>query len=131
MRHVLLRTRVLVATPSRPSQLLTGSATPLHRYPTIHRYPRTQHCHNLVHEDYEMMRSYNVTHSAGSRTASTALAQQSQPALLETNRVIYDNYDDPVYDRAYAKPSVKMPSLSTVASFATTEGLVSKLAGTF
>ncbi|KAG2435978.1 hypothetical protein HYH02_011691 [Chlamydomonas schloesseri] len=77
-----------------------------------HRGEYMFHCHNLVHEDFEMMRSYSVDHTAGSKTASTALPMQNlEPTLLTTQNVIYDLYNDPVYPNWAAKPSVGLTRL--------------------
>ncbi|KAG2440722.1 hypothetical protein HXX76_003579 [Chlamydomonas incerta] len=86
-----------------------------------HRGEYMFHCHNLMHEDFEMMRSFHVMPTNGSRTAGTALPMQSDPTIVQTLNYVYDLYDDPVYPAAYARPSaglstLKSPSASTAAS---------------
>ncbi|EFJ51493.1 hypothetical protein VOLCADRAFT_87571 [Volvox carteri f. nagariensis] len=61
-----------------------------------HRGEYMFHCHNLIHEDFEMMRSFRVAHTAAGH-AGTALSMQSQPGLVTSLNVIYDLYNDPVY----------------------------------
>ncbi|KAG2484888.1 hypothetical protein HYH03_016369 [Edaphochlamys debaryana] len=86
-----------------------------------HRGEYMFHCHNLVHEDFEMMRSYNVI-APGGRTASTALPMQGNPTLISNANVLYDLYKDPVYPNATARATAGLVSLKT-AGAATTAAL--------
>ena len=86
-----------------------------------HRGEYMFHCHNLMHEDFEMMRSFHVMPTPGSRTASTALPMQSDPTIVTTLNYVYDLYDDPVYPAAGPKPTstltpLRTPSASTTAA---------------
>lgn len=51
-----------------------------------HRGEYMFHCHNLVHEDYEMMRSFNVTKAEEGRRASTAFT----PTFAFVQGTLYD-----------------------------------------
>ncbi len=55
-----------------------------------HRGEYMFHCHNLVHEDTEMMRSFHIKHTNVSRAAPTALPMQQHPALIQNLNAIYD-----------------------------------------
>ncbi|GLC39075.1 hypothetical protein PLESTB_000010300 [Pleodorina starrii] len=61
-----------------------------------HRGEYMFHCHNLIHEDYEMMRSFRVVRTESGRTNSTALPMQFEPTLVQNLNILYDLYDDPV-----------------------------------
>ncbi|KAG2441995.1 hypothetical protein HYH02_009787 [Chlamydomonas schloesseri] len=79
------------------------------------------HCHNLMHEDFEMMRSFSVVPTPGSRTAATALPLQAQPTIVQNLNVVYDLYDDPLYPPAAARPSagltpLRVPGAATTAA---------------
>ncbi|KAG2440741.1 hypothetical protein HXX76_003598 [Chlamydomonas incerta] len=80
------------------------------------------HCHNLMHEDFEMMRSFRVVPTPGSRTAATALPMQSDPTIVQSLNVVYDLYNDPAYAPASARPSAGLTPLRA-ASAATTAAL--------
>ncbi|KAG2484027.1 hypothetical protein HYH03_017117 [Edaphochlamys debaryana] len=88
-----------------------------------HRGEYMFHCHNLVHEDFEMMRSYNVGPSASGRTSSTALPMQGVPELLNTMNVLYDLYKDPVHPPALWKPTSSLTSLKNRGAAATDAAL--------
>eukprot|EP00198_Chlamydomonas_reinhardtii_P001096 XP_001690431.1 predicted protein [Chlamydomonas reinhardtii] len=86
-----------------------------------HRGEFMFHCHNLMHEDFEMMRSFHVVPTPGSRTAATALPLQAQPSIVQNLNVVYDLYDDPVYGPARPRPSagltpLRVPSVQTTAA---------------
>ena len=61
------------------------------------------HCHNLVHEDNDMMRAFSIIDSSKGKNAASA----QQYVINPLNRVIYDNY-------AYSDPMVgKLSSIAT------------------
>jgi FtsP/CotA-like multicopper oxidase with cupredoxin domain len=65
------------------------------------------HCHNLVHEDNDMMRAFRVMDSAGGKNAMSA-----QPFIINPlNNIIYYNwaYSNPVLGETNAKKSALMP----------------------
>ena len=76
-----------------------------------HRGEYMFHCHNLRHEDNEMMRSYdNAVRNDTVRLASAAFATAQQyPSGLG---VLYDDYKNPLYGNAAAKPTGAWPALS-------------------
>ncbi|KAG2440724.1 hypothetical protein HXX76_003581 [Chlamydomonas incerta] len=78
-----------------------------------HRGEYMFHCHNLMHEDFEMMRSLHVMPTSGSRTADTALPMQSDPTIVQTLNYVYDLYNDPVYPAAGPKPTSSLTPLRT------------------
>ncbi|KAG2425551.1 hypothetical protein HXX76_013595 [Chlamydomonas incerta] len=84
-----------------------------------HRGEYMFHCHNLMHEDFEMMRSFHVMPTAGSRTAGTALPMQYNPTLNLTLNYVYDLYDDPVYPAAGPKPTSTLTALRTAGTTTT------------
>ncbi|KAG2484028.1 hypothetical protein HYH03_017118 [Edaphochlamys debaryana] len=88
-----------------------------------HRGEYMFHCHNLVHEDFEMMRSYNIGPHASGRTASTALPMQSSPELIQTMNVLYDLYNDPMYKPALWKPTSSLTSLKNRGAASTNDAL--------
>ncbi|KAG2491600.1 hypothetical protein HYH03_010165 [Edaphochlamys debaryana] len=88
-----------------------------------HRGEYMFHCHNLVHEDTEMMRSYNVGPTNTGRTASTALAMQGNPQVITSMNVVYDLYKDPVYPPALWKPTASLTSLKSAGATATQDAL--------
>ena len=68
------------------------------------------HCHNLIHEDNDMMRAFHVTDSAGGKNALSA-----QPFIINPlNNIIYNNwaYADPVLGETNAKQSSLMPTFN-------------------
>ncbi|GLC63932.1 hypothetical protein PLESTF_000100100 [Pleodorina starrii] len=81
-----------------------------------HRGEYMFHCHNLVHEDFEMMRSFRVVHTGAGRMNSTALPMQSQPKLIESLNVIYDLYDDPVNTKFSARPTSGLTPLRLLSN---------------
>ncbi|KAG2437396.1 hypothetical protein HXX76_006048 [Chlamydomonas incerta] len=85
-----------------------------------HRGEYMFHCHNLMHEDFEMMRSFSVMPTPGSRTASTALPMQSNPTIIQTLNYVYDLYDDPAYAAAGPKPTSTVTALRTPGAATTT-----------
>ena len=78
-----------------------------------HRGEYMFHCHNLVHEDHEMMRSFMVGEFNGSRTESTVY----EPVIFTVDNVLYDSYKDywnPMLKKALAKPTEEVPPLGMV-----------------
>lgn len=69
------------------------------------------HCHNLIHEDDDMMRAFRVNSTKFGLNAPTA-AQFTRNAL--TN-IIYDSfeYSDPTLPAVSAKPTALMPTYDT------------------
>jgi hypothetical protein len=68
------------------------------------------HCHNLVHEDNDMMRAFRVIDSAGGKNALSA-----QPFIMNPlNNIIYNNwaYADPVLGETNAKKWELMPAFN-------------------
>ncbi|KAG2484026.1 hypothetical protein HYH03_017116 [Edaphochlamys debaryana] len=108
-------------TPKDVVQLNPGSEVALLTRFGPHRGEYMFHCHNLVHEDFEMMRSYSVGPSASGRMASTALPIQGIPELLNSTDVLYDLYKDPVYPPARARPTAGLTSLIKNPGVATTD----------
>ncbi len=68
------------------------------------------HCHNLIHEDNDMLRAFKVVDSKMGMTASTANQYVANPL----NSIIYSNYAyaDPMYSAVAATPSTTAPSLT-------------------
>jgi FtsP/CotA-like multicopper oxidase with cupredoxin domain len=65
------------------------------------------HCHNLIHEDNDMMRAFSVTHSHMGPNR-----QSAQPFIINPlNNIIYNNwaYSDPMLGETNAKKSSLMP----------------------
>lgn len=63
------------------------------------------HCHNLIHEDDDMMRAFRVTNSSGGINAGSA-----KPFVVnKLNGIIYNNwkYSDPMLGDTNAKPVSK------------------------
>ena len=63
------------------------------------------HCHNLIHEDDDMMRAFRVTNSSGGVNAASA-----KPFVVnKLNGIIYNNwkYSDPMLGDTAAKPVSK------------------------
>ena len=70
------------------------------------------HCHNLKHEDNDMMRAFQVTDSAGGKNALS-----SEPFIINPlNNIIYNNwvYADPVLGETNAKKSELMPIFNQI-----------------
>ena len=69
------------------------------------------HCHNLIHEDNDMLRAYRVTNVTGSLNAPTASKFVANPLI----GIIYSNYkySDPMLNDTAAKSTPKMPSLAS------------------
>ena len=64
------------------------------------------HCHNLIHEDNDMMRAFHVMGTPGNKNALSA-----QPFILNPlNNIIYNNwaYADPMLGETSAKKSSLM-----------------------
>ena len=64
------------------------------------------HCHNLIHEDNDMMRAFRVMQSEGGKNAITA-----QPFIINPlNNIIYNNwkYADPMLGETSAKLSTNV-----------------------
>ncbi|KAG2441979.1 hypothetical protein HYH02_009772 [Chlamydomonas schloesseri] len=87
-----------------------------------HRGEYMFHCHNLMHEDFEMMRSLHVMPTPGSRTAGTALPMQLDQTIVTNLNYVYDLYADPVYPAAGPKPTSSLTPLRTPGA-ATTAAL--------
>jgi FtsP/CotA-like multicopper oxidase with cupredoxin domain len=71
------------------------------------------HCHNLIHEDNDMMRAYKIIHSHMGKTAHTA-----EPFVInKLYGIVYNNwnYDDPMLGETAAKPASQTRSLSRIA----------------
>ncbi|CAF1584563.1 unnamed protein product [Rotaria sp. Silwood1] len=69
------------------------------------------HCHNLIHEDDDMMRAMRIIDSQNGLTASTA-----EPFIINGfANIIYSNwkYSDPMLTETAAKPTNKMPLLNS------------------
>jgi FtsP/CotA-like multicopper oxidase with cupredoxin domain len=66
------------------------------------------HCHNLRHEDNDMMRAYKVTQ--GGKNEPSAAQYLANPLV----HIIYNNYEyaDPMYNDTAAKPSDQVPAHS-------------------
>ncbi|CAF0713561.1 unnamed protein product [Adineta steineri] len=65
------------------------------------------HCHNLIHEDNDMMRAYRIIDSQNGINAGSA-----QPFILNGfAKIVYSNwlYADPMLNLTAAQPTVKMP----------------------
>ena len=64
------------------------------------------HCHNLMHEDNDMMRAMHVGDSEDGKTAETAAKFVANPL----NHIIYGNYKyaDPMLGETAAKPSTSV-----------------------
>jgi hypothetical protein len=63
------------------------------------------HCHNLIHEDNDMLRAFRVTNSNNGVNSKSA-----QPFVInKLNGVIYNNwkYSDPLLGETSAKPISK------------------------
>ncbi|CAF1407708.1 unnamed protein product [Rotaria sordida] len=70
------------------------------------------HCHNLIHEDDDMMRAMRIIDSQNGLTASTA-----QPFILNGfANIVYSNwkYNNPMLTETSAKPTNQMPTFNTV-----------------
>ncbi len=55
-----------------------------------HRGEYMFHCHNLVHEDNEMMRSFDVVRAVAARMPSTVLELNRDATVIENLNVLYD-----------------------------------------
>jgi hypothetical protein len=62
------------------------------------------HCHNLIHEDNDMLRAFKQTLVSGIRRPET---QEFITLTSETNKVIYNNwgYNNPLFERTNAAPT--------------------------
>ena len=70
------------------------------------------HCHNLIHEDNDMMRAFHVTDSSKGKNALSA-----QPFIINPlNNIIYNNwaYADPMLGETNAKLSSLMPTFNRI-----------------
>ncbi|CAF2704635.1 unnamed protein product [Rotaria sp. Silwood2] len=70
------------------------------------------HCHNLIHEDDDMMRAMRIIDSQNRLTASSA-----QPFILNGfANIIYSNwkYSNPMLNDTAAKPTNQMPTLDSI-----------------
>ena len=68
------------------------------------------HCHNLIHEDDDMMRAFRIVNGENGKTASTA-----EPFIRNRLRnIIYSNwkYTDPLLTETAPKPTARMPVLN-------------------
>ena len=68
------------------------------------------HCHNLIHEDNDMMRAFHVMGPEGSLNALSAQAFIVNPLV----GIVYNNwaYSDPVLGETNAQPSALMPKFN-------------------
>ncbi|UJR17736.1 hypothetical protein I4U23_004634 [Adineta vaga] len=69
------------------------------------------HCHNLIHEDDDMMRAFRIIDTEKGRTPSTA-----QPFVLNGfAKIVYSNwkYIDPMLTDTAAKPTSLMPTFDS------------------
>jgi FtsP/CotA-like multicopper oxidase with cupredoxin domain len=68
------------------------------------------HCHNLIHEDNDMLRAFHMVGSEQGKTANTAARFIANPV----NHIIYGNYQyaDPMFGDTAAKPTVTVPVLN-------------------
>ena len=66
------------------------------------------HCHNLIHEDKDMMRAYNVIH--GAKNGSSAAQYYENPL----HGIIYNNFEyaDPMLNDTAPKPTAQVPAHS-------------------
>ena len=70
------------------------------------------HCHNLIHEDNDMMRAMHVMDS----TMTTKNPDSAKPFLINRlNNLVYNNwkYEDPMLGETAAKPSALTRTLTT------------------
>lgn len=71
------------------------------------------HCHNLRHEDHEMMRAFRLLPTAQGKTATTGYVGNT---TFVQSGTLYDMYADPRYGPASAVPTSQAPSLATTSS---------------
>ncbi len=76
--------------PSHTAEQPTWPRMPPPRRFGPHRGEYMFHCHNLVHEDFEMMRSFRVVRSPEARMNATVLALNRDATLIENLNVLYD-----------------------------------------
>lgn len=71
------------------------------------------HCHNLIHEDNDMMRAFRITHSHMGKNGASAQRFIINPLY----GIVYNNwnYADPMLGETAAKPASQMRALSTSA----------------
>ncbi len=68
------------------------------------------HCHNLIHEDNDMMRAFRLVNSTQGMTASTA----TQFVVNPLYNIVYGNfmYADPMLGETAAKPTSSVARLN-------------------
>jgi len=68
------------------------------------------HCHNLIHEDNDMLRAFHMVDGNMGKTADTATQFIQNPLV----NIIYSNYAyaDPMYGETAAKPTVDKPVIT-------------------
>ena len=81
------------------------------------------HCHNLIHEDDDMLRAFSVVDLAQARADTRASAQRF--IVNPLYNIVYGNYKyaDPMFADTAAKPSAQVQSLATRAQSALSANL--------
>lgn len=76
------------------------------------------HCHNLIHEDDDMMRAMSIVDLAQAPANTRASAQRF--IVNPLYNIIYGNYkySDPLFPETAAKPTAQVAPLATRASAA-------------
>jgi hypothetical protein len=65
------------------------------------------HCHNLIHEDNDMMRAIRIVDTKTGKTSSTTISKSSPFIINPLYNIVYNNwkYTDPMLGETAAKPS--------------------------
>ncbi len=68
------------------------------------------HCHNLIHEDNDMLRAFHMVNTDMGKTKDTATQFIQNPLV----NIIYSNYAyaDPMYGETAAKPTAEKPPIT-------------------
>lgn len=73
------------------------------------------HCHNLIHEDNDMMRAMRIVNTNVGKTSSTTISKSSPFIINPLYNIVYNNwkYADPMLGETAAKPSGLTRTMNT------------------